>query len=79
MINYNTLEQAIRAALDENERMHDYAISTETVRCIIDNYNESKQNKQAICNHPSNFIESTFGGDSVCMRCHTFNPFVDKK
>ena len=34
------LEKWIRNKLSENEKMHDYAVSTESVRCWIDEHNK---------------------------------------
>lgn len=35
-----SLENWLRNKLQENEEMHDYAVSTETVKCWIDEYKE---------------------------------------
>jgi len=38
-----SLENWLRKKLEENEKMHDYSISTETVRILIDEYNQISQ------------------------------------
>lgn len=36
----NSLENWLREKLNEVEKMHDYGVATETVRCWIDEYNQ---------------------------------------
>lgn len=37
-----TLEDWLRRKVDENEKMHDYSVATETIRLWIDEFNSSK-------------------------------------
>lgn len=37
-----SLENWIRNKLQENEEMHSYEVATESIRCLIDDYNNQK-------------------------------------
>jgi hypothetical protein len=38
-----SLENYLRDKIMENEKMYDYAVSTDTIRCWIDEYNSEKK------------------------------------
>jgi len=43
-----TLENYIQAKLYEYERMAEYSVATDTVRCLIDLYNEENNQQQKL-------------------------------
>lgn len=45
-----TLEDWLRRKVDENEKMHDYAVATDTIRVWIDIYNELKEKENPTLN-----------------------------
>lgn len=70
-----SLENYLRNKIDEVESMHSYELSTDTIRCWIDEYNEQLrlsdvvgQNEQ-LCecydSHESNEVEIV----EICCRC----------
>lgn len=60
-----SLENWLRNKLQENEEMHDYAVSTDTIRSWIDEYKELQQ--------PSNKLESSFGSSYSIYQGTEFN------